>query len=302
MTKKLNLTLIDFTSIYYKVCNALIKDEEKIDNFAEYKSLLDSYVQNIFDDTKADFYLAFGDSYSNFRKKSNSTYKGDRNNRPHLQFGHELKLYANEKYQIIYDSELESDDMVTICKSIGFCNLDGDAEITISAIDGDLKQIPGKFHNFAWKSPLYKKYKENIPSEVLEEGLKDAFTIVTEDEAEKTLYKKILQKGHNNEVSLPGCGPKTSEAYLNQFKLSQYKHAVLAAYINGIQLDKDKGIKRNVKGLGLQLGISTFAEAFKQSYLLRSLEEAKIVGSKFKIPTPIEVKKIYEDNEEDIFS
>ena len=87
----------------------------------------------------------------------------------------------------------------------------------------------------------------------------------------------MLKKGHNNEVSLPGCGEKTAESYLKSFSIFNLKHAVLNAFIYGIDKTKYKDVSRNVKGLGLTKGISTFADAFRQSYLLRTLEEVKEV-------------------------
>lgn len=91
------LTIIDFSSLLYSACYNCSVNEEKADNFEEYRNTLDFYVQNILDDTKADLYIAFGDDYTCFRKEEFKEFKGDRVNKAPLKFITDLRLYAIER-------------------------------------------------------------------------------------------------------------------------------------------------------------------------------------------------------------
>jgi 5'-3' exonuclease len=285
------ITLIDGTSLIYSACyNSSIK-EDATDDFSTYKEALEYYIQTILEETKADYYLIFGDDHSSFRKRLFKSYKADRT-RPHMKFKAELSHYAYEELGFIKHEDLEADDLCLLSKNIliNTYAIDKD-DIIIASKDSDIPQDEMIIFNYGWKAPLYKKYKDApIPLEELEKGLKNAFRVVSKEEAEFNLWKQVLIKGHNNKLDyLEGCGDKTAEAYLTGFKplanFKPYEYVVLSAFINGIKIDKDSGIKRNVDSYGLYKGIEKFANAFKQTYLLRNKSDLEQMGIQFEFPT-----------------
>lgn len=281
------LTIIDFSSLLYSTCYNCSVDKDKADNFEEYRNTLDFYVQNIFDDTKADFYIAFGDDYTCFRKDEFKEYKADRASKDPLKFITDLRLYAIKRYNIIINDKLEADDMCLIT-----ANLLGDKyDVTIASKDGDLRQMKGLFYNYGWRQAVYKKYK--VPSnKQLKEGLRNAFETLSEDQGNFKLWAKVLVKGHNYKYHyLVRCGDVTAEKYLATYPTSNRMILVLRAFVNGIKSTKTNNIKQSVKGYGLLKGIDYFNKAFRQTYLLQTVEEARLVGSDFEVPVPIDLEK-----------
>lgn len=279
-----NLTIIDFTSLLYSTCYNCSVDEDKTDNFQEYKSALDFYMESILYNTKADLYLTFGDSSTSFRKNEFKEFKADRKNKSKLKFINDLREYSIEKYSLTSDPELEADDLCCISAN----NLKNEYVITIASKDGDLRQFPGKFHNYGWQGKYYKN--NNTPAEKeLSDGLIKSFETLNIEEAYRNLYIQILIKGHNNKYHyLNRCGKVTAKAYINNNAVEI--ETVLRAFIYGINKNKDFNIKQSVKGYGLLKGIDYFNKAFRQTYLLRTLEEVNLIGSEFKVPYPIRIK------------
>lgn len=277
---KLNLTIIDSSSILYIICYNLNKDETNSDDFSKYKEYYDNYFQGILEDTKADYYIAFGDGYTSFRKQKFNNFKADRKSKPIPKFLNDLKQYAIDKWNSISSNKLEADDLCIIHSNY----YNKEYNVTIASIDGDLRQEQGLYFDYQYK-------RKKIP-------VHQAFEVLSEEIAEFNLWKYVLIKGHNNSIYLHGCGEETAKKYLVNFlkNTRQLKLAVLNAYIHGI--DKKKhNTPRNVKGYGLIKGISEFSKAFEQTYLLRTLDEAYDIDDNFDIIKPIEIIKEIETNE-----
>jgi len=163
--------------------------------------------------------------------------------------------------------DLESDDMCLLTHN----QYKDEYDITIAAIDGDLRQYSAKFFNYG----IFRKKDYQI---------EDGFEIITPEQAQFNLWKQVLIKGHNNKVNyLEGCGEETANSYLSGFRVDQYSFAVIKAYIQGINSVEYK-TKRNVKGYGLNKGIDEFNKSFKQTYLFRTQAELDELGITFGIP------------------
>ena len=284
---KTKLNLIDFSSLYFSVCYN-VSLTEHTDNFAKYKETLDFYVNSILEDTETTNFICFGDGYSSFRKKEFSTFKDDRTAKVKMKFIKELKDYAEEKYKIITSNYFEADDLILIYHNYYKDKYD----IIISSKDSDLRQYPALFYNYGYRRSIYKK-SIGKPSEIdLKEGLERAFEDVSPKMADFNLWKNVLIKGHNNKSHhLDRCGEETAHNYLLVKDQSEYPNAVLTAFIEGI--DKNKyPIKSTVKGYGLYKGIDYFEKSFKQTYLLRNLEESKLIYGDFEIEDIILNKEV----------
>lgn len=284
------LILIDFSSLLYSACYNCQVKESISDDFKQYKDTLDFYVQSIFDDTEATHYIAFGDGNTSFRKNEFKEFKADRTTKPKMKFFKELKEYAIDKYKLIIDSKLEADDMLLLVLE-NIRHIPDEWNILIASKDSDVPQIQGNFYNYSWRRNLY-SHGKTPNKEQLKEGFENAFMNLNSEEAAQALWRMVLTKGHNNKYHfLKGCGKETAINYLKGFSTTQLKLAVLNAFINGINPKDYEGVKRKVKGYGLLKGIEWFNNAFRQSYLLRTLDEVIEVNSEFEIPTPIIIEK-----------
>jgi len=263
---KPNLTIIDGSSLIYSACyNVSIKEQN--DDFSLYKETLDFYIDNILNITKANEYIIFGDGLTSYRKKLFNTFKTNRETkRTYIKFKYDLLEYAKSKWDFFSNNDLESDDMCLITHN----QYKDEYNITIASIDEDLRQYSAKFFNYS----IFRKKDYKI---------EDGFEMITPEQAEFNLWKQVLIKGHNNKLNyLEGCGEITAGNYLKTFILSQYKFAVLSAYIDGIK--KGDWIKRFINGYGLNRGIDEFDKSFKQTYLFRTYNELSELGISFGIP------------------
>lgn len=182
---------------------------------------------------------------------------------------------------------MEADDLVLLTSNM----LDAKYDITIASKDGDLRQMKGKFYNYGWRQPIYKKYP-NPSDKQLEEGLSNAFETLNEDEANFKLWTKVLIKGHNNKYHyLVRCGEVTAQNYMSMHPTSNRMVLTLRAFVNGIKANKEHNIKQSVKGYGPLKGLDYFNKAFRQTYLLRTMEEIQSIGSEFTVPAPIDLEK-----------
>ncbi|MCK9429294.1 MAG: hypothetical protein M0R17_04770 [Candidatus Omnitrophica bacterium] len=261
------LTTIDGSSLIYSACYNVSVKESSTDDFSKYRDTLDYYIDSILNVTKADKYIIFGDGSTSYRKKMFDTFKADREvKKQYVKFKYDLLEYARTKWEAFNHPELESDDMCLITHN----QYKDEYDITIAAIDGDLRQEAAKFFNYG----IFRKKDYRI---------EDGFEIITPEQAEFNLWRQVLIKGHNNKLNyLEGCGEGTAESYLKKFSVSQYKFAVLKAYIEGIP--KQDGIKRVIDGYGLNKGIDEFNKSFKQTYLFRNSDELTEFGISFEIP------------------
>lgn len=267
-----NLTIIDGTSLIYSACYNKANDPNiNNDDFSFYKQALEFYILNILSATNAEEYIIFGDSRSSYRKKLFSEFKGDRVNKPLMQFRYDLTDYAYSTLHFYNHEELEADDLCLLAHN----HFKSTYNITIASKDSDLRQYPAKFFNYG----IYAK-KDAY-------RIEDAFEEISLEQAQFNLWKSVLTKGHNNKIDyLEGCGDVTSSSYLNGFKVHQYAYAVLKAFIYGIAKDITKDVKRNVNGYGLNKGIDKFQKSFKQTYLFRNVEELKDLGIEIDFPCP----------------
>ncbi|MCP4255003.1 MAG: hypothetical protein GY775_16675 [Candidatus Scalindua sp.] len=281
---KENLTLIDTTSLFYVVCSTTMNKFEITDNFQEYKDRLHTYIDNILEETKADKYILFGDGKSSFRKAKYPSVKSDRKFN-YLKFKNDLIQHALDSLDLFISESLESDDMCLIVNN----ELKSTYNVTIASIDSDLRQAEGIFYNYGWRRGLIAKYQSlsQVPEEVITETIEKSFEILSKDEADFNLWSQVLKAGHNNKKELgaflKGCGESCATNYLKTWLPSQYKYAVLKAFIYGIDKNKDKGL-RTIKGYGNIDGIDKFNTSFQLSYLLRNLKEVESLGIEFKIP------------------
>lgn len=261
------LTIIDGSSLIYSASYNVSVKESSTDDFSKYRDTLDYYIDSILDITKADKYILFGDDSSSYRKRIFDTFKSDRIIKAqYTKFKYDLLYYAREKWKVFSHPDLESDDMCIITHN----QFKDEYDITIAAIDGDLRQYPAKFFNYG----IFRK---------LDASALQGFELITPEQAQFNLWKQVLIKGHNNKLNyLEGCGEGTAESYLKKFSVSQYKFAVLKAYIEGIP--KQDGIKRVINGYGLNKGIDEFNKSFKQTYLFRNSDELTELGIFFGIP------------------
>lgn len=284
MDKK-NLTIIDVTSLIYSACyNCSIK-EDTSDDFGTYKEAFDYYISSILEDTKANYYILFGDSNTSYRKKLFKSFKADRP-KPHIKFKSDLTKHAKDVWNMFIHNELEADDLCLITKN----KYKDIYNVTIAAIDSDLQQEEGTFFNYSWRRPLYKKFGDAIPNDIKEKAFKNAFIVVTNYQAIFNLWIQVLIKGHNNKTDyLEGCGQETAINYFKSLMISPYKDATLNAFIYGININREENIKRSVKGYGLNLGIDKFQKAFKQTYLFRNMEELTNLGIELILPKVVEV-------------
>ena len=279
------LTIIDTSPLLYSTCYTCNKeDEPRRNDFSHYTEIFDSYMTSILEETDANYFLAFGDGYTSFRKNTFSNFKGDRK-KPYTKFMLDLKLHAEKKWNIISSNILESDDLCVIHSNFyNKYNFNDSNNMIIATIDSDLRQEKGKFFNFGYR-------RKNIPVE-------EAFETVTYEQSIINLWSQVLSKGHNNKSDyLANCGEKCAEKYLKNFSINQLKLATLNAFIQGID-KKRYNVPRNIKGYGLALGIEKFSRAFKQTYLLRTEEEATREDPNFTLSTPTKIIEIDQFNDD----
>lgn len=289
MNKDKTLVLIDTSSILYIVISNCSKDERTSDNFKAYKKHYDDFMQGILDDTGADYYIAFGDGWTSFRKQQYSEFKGDRKSKPTPKFMKDLKQYAKDKWNVVSSNIFESDDLClihahwyrgTVVDDLVF------TKVIVASPDSDLPQDEGTYFDYGYR-------KKKI-------SLKEAFLTINKDEAERRLWSRVIIKGHNNKLDyLVGCGIVCASKYLESYTPPQLKLATLNAYIQGI--DKKKhGTPKNIKGYGLLKGVEKFRDSFVQTYLIRTFWEAKEIDPDFELVNPLKVELL--NTEEDDFT
>ena len=267
MGKEEKLTIIDGSSLIYSACHNMAKDMKTTDDYRYYREALDRYIQSILEDTKADLYVIYGDQNSSYRKRLFEDFKADRLKRSYLKFKNDLTQYANTNLGFYNHPDLEADDLCLLTHDM----YKDKYNITIASKDSDLRQYSANFFNYG----IYGKGK-----------VEDGFENISEIEAWFNLWRSVLVKGHNNKLDyLEGCGLQTAESYLKLWKHEQYPYAVLKAFLNGIESNREKNIKREIKGYNFPRGMDKFNKSFQQTYLFRTLDEINSLNIYFYPPS-----------------
>jgi len=289
----MNLTIIDFTPLIYKILNKCGKDETRKEDFSYYRETLVEELNTILTVTKADYYYAFTEGNTSFRKQLFSHFKADRLHSWQL-FKNDLIQWAKDNLNLIYDDYLESDDYCALYSNINYVLttynglvpkiihihnrllseevdkfITEETNITVCTIDGDFNQIEGIHYNY---------------------NTKEFFTI-TEEEAEFNLWRQVLIKGHNNKLDyLEKCGEDTATKYLEKWK-KNLRLGVLKAFMDGIDKTIFTDIRSSIKGYGISLGAYKFSRAYTQAYLLKNIDEILLLNPEFELKLPIKVNK-----------
>jgi hypothetical protein len=285
----MKLTTIDFTPLIYKVLNNCGKDSKYKEDFSYYKQKLQEELDTILEVTKADYYYAFMDGETSFRKEKFDTFKGNRI-KSYVLFKSDLIHYAKEELKIIYSNIFESDDLCALYSNLkyvqteedlvpdqlflGYCNTHrvdncnyANPDITIATIDSDFNQLEATLYwNNNWQ-------------------------IITKEQSEFNLWKSVLIKGHNNKLDyLEGCGEDTANKYLEHHK-EDLSLAVLKAYMYGIDKLLYPEVRKSIQGYGIIEGPIKFSRAYEQTYLLRTLEEFRKYDENYELILPNKVNK-----------
>ncbi len=276
----MNLTLIDYSSAIY-ASSFRCATGNSPDDFRHYKDTLDKMTDTILEETKADYYIAFGDGMSSFRKRMFSEFKGTRvEKKKEVMFLTDLKRHARDRWGTVISEDLEADDLCLIHKRhVKEIFPNEEVTVTIASIDSDLRQEEGYFYDYG-----YRRKRKGPP--------KEPFEYISSDQARLNLYMQVLMKGHNDKLDyLEGCGRETAIKYLAKFSPPQYAMATMHAFMHGI--DKNiYDVHKSIHGYGEMKGVLKFGKSFQQSYLLKTAQEAEELGCNFTLAEPIKVNKI----------
>jgi hypothetical protein len=282
----MNLTIIDFTPLVYKILHRCSKDEQRKEDFSFYRESLVTELNLILEVTKADYYYCFTEGNTSFRKQLFSHFKADRNH-SWVLFKTDLVKWAKDNLGLIYDDYLESDDYCAFYSNLNYAMNDTDlipfykpvngakpTNITVCTIDGDFKQIPGNHYNY---------------------NTKEFFT-VTKEEAEFNLWQQVLIKGHNNKLDyLEKCGDDTAIKYLNKWK-KNLRLGVIKSFMDGIDKKDYSDIRSSINGYGIPEGTAKFSRAYIQAYLLKNIDEILKINPEFELKLPVK-RVIIEEQE-----
>ena len=274
----MNLTIIDFTPLVYKILHRCSKDENRKEDFSFYRESLVIELNLILEVTKADYYYCFTEGNTSFRKQLFNHFKADRQ-KSYVLFKNDLIKWAKDNLGLIYDDYLESDDYCAFYAGVDYIKLFSVSGVcitnkTICTIDGDFKQIPGNHYNY---------------------NTKEFFT-VTKEEAEFNLWQQVLIKGHNNKLDyLERCGEDTAIKYLNKWK-KNLRLGTLKAFMDGINKKDYPDIRSSINGYGIAEGTAKFSRAYIQAYLLKNIDEIIKINPEFELKLPM--KKVIEEEKE----
>lgn len=203
----MKIALIDSDSlIFFAVHNK--KDSKKIKTLEDCTKHIDSLINNICKVTHATHYICTITVGKNFRFTINPEYKSDRKELVKPIYFNEVKQHLIDKHKAVYDTNLESDDLVNIYRN----KIPGSF---ICACDSDiLEGLPGTHFN-------YKQFK---------------WVTTKSEDAKYKFWKNMISGTHNGIKGLKGKGEKYAEKVLLEFKdyypfeLSNYS-LVLEEYI-----------------------------------------------------------------------
>jgi DNA polymerase-1 len=200
--------LIDADYFFYRAASAT---EEELDfdadlsvilgNFTEAKKIVAGELNKLTERFEAqETILTFTDKV-NFRKKIETTYKGNRTKRKPCGYLR-LKNWGLENFKSIMKPGLEADDVCGILATNGSLK-----DFVLVSPDKDLEQIPCRLFN-----------------------LKTEFT-QSPEAARRRLYEQCLTGDQTDGYSgCPGVGPKKADAILHSVKDGNYWPAVVKAY------------------------------------------------------------------------
>ena len=260
------LTIIDTTSLYYSASQSAQKHNLSLE---ETTQILVDRFNSILIETRADYYLSFTDKGHSFRRELLPQFKNDRV-KPEIPFPYlyELKQYSIDNLSTINHDKLESDDLVIL----HYLHLKSEYDITIAAIDSDLRQVAGTFFNYGYRR------NNSFP-----------FITITEEQADLNLWISVLAGSHNGLKGLNKVGIKKAISLLEG--KSNKRELVLNAYINGIPSKSKNKKAKGIDGLGEIGGFTEFDKNFISSYLLRSKQDCEYYGIEFEYSCVQEVKR-----------
>ncbi len=197
------VALIDADSLLY-ICLYNKKDLPP-KSLEECKEAIDNMIFNILDVTEATHYILALTIGKNFRYSIKEDYKGDRKSEKPVYFK-ECKDYLLEKYQAVFNENLEADDIINIYSK----NIESSF---ICACDSDiLEGLEGSHFN-------YKKFQ---------------WVITNEEQANYKFWTNMITGTHNGISGIKGKGIKYVEKLFS--KMSQYgenyRDIVFNEYIN----------------------------------------------------------------------
>ncbi len=199
--KNSKIALIDSDSILY-ICLYNKKDDipKTLD---QCKSGIDNMISNILKYTKSTHYILTLTVGTNFRYTIRDNYKADRKKSNKPDFFKECREYLIERYNAIWNENLESDDLVNIYSKVILDSF-------IAACDSDiLEGLEGKHFN-------YKAFK---------------WVNTTKEEAIYKFWHDMIAGTHNGIKGLPGKGTKFVQQLFVGIEESDYRIEVLSEYI-----------------------------------------------------------------------
>lgn len=212
MTEQLKkLTVIDADSILWILA---YKFKSKSSLTKLNLSEVNLFVKSILSNTKADFYVGFvGGEGKNFRKYLDPLYKGNRPPTPDWFKLHSpvIKQHLMNFWKFIPADNIEADDACSILAN----HHKGEYDITVAAVDKDLRQIP---------NIVYYNYKLHTA---------EAIDDLTAAKAKATLI--LAGDSGDNIKGLPKVGPvKAAELLANSTTVAQVNLAVVRAYCKSL--------------------------------------------------------------------
>ena len=211
------MLLIDADYFFYRAAAAAEEEHEYneeltviVGNFTEGKKIVEHELSNLKARFHTDnFILTFTDR-SNFRKKIDPDYKGNRTKRKPCGYL-KLKQWGMDKYLSMMKPSLEADDIIGILATNGHVK-----DFIIVSPDKDMEQIPGRIFN-----------------------LKDEFTN-TPERAVRKLYEQALTGDSTDGYSgCVGIGPKKAGVLLDTVEDENYWPTVVQAYLSSGQTEED---------------------------------------------------------------
>lgn len=181
-----------------------------VGNFSDGKKIVEKEISQLCErfDTK-DVLLTFTDQ-TNFRKKIDPTYKGNRTKRKPAGYL-KLKNWGMETYPSLMKPALEADDVCGILSTNGSL-----VEFVLISPDKDMEQIPCRLYN-----------------------LKEEWTQTPEAARRKLFLQAIEGDQTDGYKGAVGYGPKKANAILDKVKDENYWPAVVETFLAAGQTEED---------------------------------------------------------------
>ncbi len=176
----------------------------------EAKAQLDSTLNALMVDLKADSMIVALTHADNFRKNILPSYKENRKSQRKPLLLKALRAYVADECETFIRPGLEADDVLGILSTWESEMNPAIGERIIVSIDKDLKTIPGK---------LYDPKKPELGIQEISEAEADYFH----------MYQTLVGDATDGYGGCPGCGPKGAEKILGE-RLGDMWSAVVKAY------------------------------------------------------------------------